>query len=40
MVHFCSKKVIYNKYHIMQEIKILMTLFGNLNHKQKNLECA
>lgn len=40
MVHFCSKKVMYTKYHIMQEIKILMTLFDNLNHKQNVLEIA
>ncbi len=37
---FVQKKVMYNKYPIIQEIKILMTLFGNLNHKQKVLECA
>ncbi len=40
MVHFYSKKVMYNKYHGMQEMKFLMILFDNLNHKQKVLECA
>ncbi len=36
--HFCSKKVIYNKYYIMQEAKILMSSFDYPKHKQKTLE--
>jgi hypothetical protein len=37
--HLCSEKVMYNKYHNMQQVKILMAFFGNFSkHEQKNLD--
>jgi hypothetical protein len=38
--HFCSKKMMYNKYYNTKEAKILMTTFGYPKHKQKTLEFA